>query len=248
MKKIGIYIISIFATTSSWGQSDSLYDISPYSIHDKFNFHVNAVVAVPLNEFRDALKNNFGNVGVGVSTGVLVNPFGKKKPSPIFVGGEFSYLTYGVDKIKESANNPPIKSTFNIYSINAAGRMLLTQDKAFVPYIDGLLGARIFNTRTKIDKDFLATVLNDDQPEVLNTTNDTGVNYGIGVGFYNRKTKISDAENQISFTLRVLYTWGVEARYVIRDSITINADGIVEYKTGQTKTDMISIQLGIMLY
>lgn len=187
-----------------------MYDISPYTIHDRFNFHINTVVAIPLNELKDAIQNNFGNVGVGFSTGILANPFGKKKPSPMFVGGEFSYLTYGVDKIRESAINPPIKTTFNVYYINAAGRILLTQEKAFVPFIDGLLGARIFNTRTKIDKDFLATVLNDDQPEVINTTNDTGINYCIGFGFYNRKTKTSDAENQVSFTLRILYSWGVD--------------------------------------
>jgi hypothetical protein len=248
MHKTLLYIIPIITTFTSWAQSDSIYDISPYAVHDKINFHINAVVAVPLNELREAIKNKFGNVGVGFSTGILANPFGKKKPSPIFVGGDFSYLTYGVDKIDQTVNNPPLKSTFNVYNIHAAGRMLITQDKVFVPYIDGLIGARIFNTRTKIDKDLLDTILNDDQPEVLNTTNDTGLSYGLGLGFYTRRPKNSTEENQVSFTLRILYTWGSEARYVVRDSIEINQDGLIEYQTEQTKTDMLSIQLGIMLY
>lgn len=246
--KTVVHIVFVLTVFSSWAQSDSLYDISPYAIHDRFNVHINTAVGVPLGELRDAVKNDFGNVGVGFSIGGFVNPFGKNKPSPVFVGADFTYMTYGVDKIKQTTLNPPLKSTYNLYNISAATRILLTQAKSFVPYVDGQLGARIFNTRTKIDKDFFDSVSNDDQAEVLNTTNDTGLNYGVGMGFYLRKPKKSFEENQVSFTLRVLYSWGADARYVKRDSIIINQDGFVDYKTGQTKTDMLNIQLGIMLY
>lgn len=89
--------------------------------------------------------------------------------------------------------------------------------------------------------------LNDDQPEVINTTNDTGVNYGLGLGFYVRRPK-EEEETKGSFTLRILYTWGAPARYVIRDSIELDQDGFVQYETAQTRTDMIHVSIGLMLY
>lgn len=51
-----------------------------------------------------------------------------------------------------------------------------------------------------------------------------------------------------SFTLRVMYLWGNEARYVLRDSITVDANANVQFKTGYTRTDMILVQLGLVLF
>lgn len=210
-----------------------------------------------MNELRDAVQNRVGKMGFGISSGILLNPFGKSKPSPFLVGADFSYISYGVDKVAENSDHPPLKTAFNVYTVSGSVRALLTQRSGFAPFIDGLLGVQTFNTRTKIDKTLLQTVINDDQPEVLNTTNDTGLNYGLGVGFFIRNAgKTSnyaiDAPTpwQIrgSFSVRLLYYWGDEIKYVKRNSVTVTSDNFLTFETGRTRTDMLVLQVGFTLY
>lgn len=247
--------ILFFAFSTAFGQTDSLYDITPLLPHDRVHFHITALTAVPLNELRDAVNNRMGDLGFGLSSGIVLNPFGKEKPSPFLPGIDLSYIWYGVDKIGETSDHPPVKTTYNVYTLNGNIRALLTQTKKFAPFIDASLGAKIFNTRTKIDKNLLHTVLNDDQPEVLNTTNDTSLNYGLGAGFFIRKQQENNTAPASSaglvngsFTVRILYYWGHDINYVKRDSVKITTDNFVTYETGRTGTDMLVVQFGFMLY
>jgi hypothetical protein len=247
--KILYTLIALFITvipiSCTYAQTED-YEISPSAYHDTFHFNLTALVGIPSKEFKEAVRNDFGDIGVGFATSILLNPFGKKKPSPILMGIDFSYLTYGVDKIDQSSSNPPLKTTFNVYNISAAFRFLPKQSGGFAPFVDGMIGSRIFNTRTKINKDILDTVINDDQPEVINTTNDAGLCYTLGVGFFNRKSDRDELKG--SFTFRILYTWGDDAEYIIRDSIQLDANNFVTYETARTRTDMFLIQLGFMLH
>lgn len=245
-----LYILIVLFTLvipfhSTYAQTEN-YEISPAAYHDTFHFNFTGIVGIPSKELKEAVKNNFGDIGVGFATSILLNPFGKKKPSPILMGIDFSYITYGVDKIDETALTPPLKTTFNVYNISAAFRFLPKQSSGFAPFIDGMIGSRIFNTRTKIDKDISDTILNEDQPEVINTTNDSGLCYTLGIGFFNRKSNREELKG--SFTFRILYTWGDDAEYIIRNSIHLDANNFVTYETARTRTDMFLIQLGFMLH
>ena len=215
------------------------YEVSSFAEHDLLNIHLAAVAGFPTQELKDAVHNTFGNMGIGLSAGVLVNPFGKKKPSPVFPGVNFDYLLYGVDKIPETAQHPKIRTTYNIYTIQGALRLMPFQEGGFVPYLDGMLGTRIFNTRSK-------AIL--DEPEQIHSTNDAGLNYVLGVGFYTRKPNEDKEDVTPSFTLRVLYYWGDDVKYVVRDSFTIDSDDVVHFDTDYTRTSMFMIQLGVMLH
>jgi hypothetical protein len=238
-------LITVTTVNSTYAQTED-YEISSSAYHDTFHFNLTGMVGIPSKELKEAVQNNFGDIGVGFATSVLLSPFGKKKPSPILMGIDFSYLTYGVDKIDESSFNPPLKTTFNVYNISAAFRFLPKQSEGFAPFVDGMVGSRIFNTRTKIDKDVLDTIVNDDQPEVINTSNDAGLCYTLGIGFFNRKSNRDQLKG--SFTMRILYTWGDDAEYIIRDSIKLDSNNFVTYETGRTRTDMFLIQLGFTLH
>lgn len=248
MKHLAPFLLALMLWMNAAAQTDSLYDISPGTYHDRYHVSVTGVVGIPSKELKEAVSNNFGDVGIGFATSLLVNPFGEKKPSPVLMGIDFSYLTYGVDKIEESPSYPQLKTTFNVYNISAAFRFLPKQDPGFAPFIDGMIGSRIFNTRTKVDKNAVQTLLNEDQPEVVNTTNDAGLCYTLGLGFFNRKSKNNNEETKGGFTLRVLYTWGDDVEYILRDSIEIDQDGFLTYETGRTRTDMVLVQLGFVLY
>lgn len=209
-------------------------------------FSVYGNIALPTPEFKKAVDNSAGGMGVGFGTNFLVNPKGKKGYSPVFFGVDFSYLTFGRDKQPSINNAPPYKTSFNHYSISGITRLVLT-DKAlgFTPFIDGMIGAKIFNTRTKIDKNFLGTLFNEED-EVIHTTNDTGLGYGLGLGFFTRHQKDEEGNGTGSFSLRLMYLWGDKTQYVKRGSLTVD-NGSVSYETGYTKTNMILLQFGILL-
>jgi hypothetical protein len=213
---------------------------------DPVFFYASGQVGVPIGDLKKAIYNDVGNVGGGLSVGLLFNPYGTKRNTPVHIGIDFGYLTYGVDKIAPSATNPPLKTSFNVYTIGPAARILLSHRGGFTPFIDGGIGAKIFNTRTKVDKDITNIILNTNQPEVINTTNDTSLGYSVGIGFFNHKA--STESMMASFTLRVMYLWGNEARYVLRDSVTVDANANVQFKTGYTRTDMILVQVGLLLF
>jgi hypothetical protein len=209
---------------------------------DYLNFYFNGQVAIPAKEFREAINNSVGDLGVGLTGGFLFSPFGQRKPSPILLGVDIGYLNYGVEKIGANSNNPAIKITHNIYSFDGMARLRQPDhhNKNIIPFIDGLLGLKLYNTRVKIDKDLIDVIFNNDEAEVLENVNNTGLNFGLGAGFYTLPKKINGA----GFMMRVLYMWGDEVEYVVRNSVKIN-NGTLTYDTGKANTSMLTIQLGI---
>jgi hypothetical protein len=209
---------------------------------DYLNFYFNGQVAVPAKEFREVINNSVGDLGVGLTGGFLFSPLGQKKPSPILLGADIGYSNYGVEKISASSNDPAIKITHNIYSFDGMARLRNPNhhNKTIVPFIDGLLGLKLYNTRVKIDKDLLDVIFNNDQAEVLDNVNNTGLNFGLGTGFYTVPKKINGA----GFMMRVLYMWGDEVEYVVRNSVKMN-NGTLTYDTGKANTSMVTIQLGV---
>lgn len=218
----------------------------PAAAQESAQLSIQLNTAIPTGEFKEAVDNSIGGAAVGFGTNVLFNPKGKKGYSPAFFGADFSYMTFGRDKIEATIDAPPFKTTFNYYAINGMTRLFLsTKENGLVPFIDGTIGLKIFNTRTKVDKDVSHILLDDNQPEVIHTTNDNGLGYGIGTGFYIRKT--TEHELKTTFTLRVMYLWGDPTSYVKRGSVKVE-NGFVTYEEGSTKTNMIMVQLGILLF
>ncbi len=229
-----ILMISFWAITCHGQQEDSI----------KFttvNFYAGGQVAIPSAEFRKVIKNSTGNLGYGLYAGFLMSPLGKNKPSPILVGIDFGFFTYGNEKQKGVGNTPTLKTTHNVFTWNAAGRLKPIRHQGKVtPFVDGLIGLKLFNSKTKIDKDLTNLVFNDNQNEVINNVNDTGLNYGLGVGFYTNPQKT----NAAGFQLRLLYLWGDEVKYVVRNSVVVNQNGNVTFDTARANTSMVIIQIG----
>ncbi|MBX2945180.1 MAG: hypothetical protein KF725_05055 [Cyclobacteriaceae bacterium] len=215
--------------------------------HETYQVSLLANVGIPSAELKEAVDNPVGGIAVGFGFNALFNPKGKKGYSPVFVGADFSYITFGRDKQPSTPTAPPYKTSFNYYGISGLSRFFLSnKEVGFVPFVDGQLGVKIFNTRTKIDKNVVNIILNDDEPEVINTTNDAGLGYALGGGFYARKTLNENGNRDVSFTLRAMYHFGDQTSYVKRGSIQVD-NGTVSYQTGYTRTNMIMIQLGIII-
>lgn len=233
MKKLFLSTLLVTVMSFSMAQNHETYQVSLFA-------HAGA----PLGDLKDLV----GGSAIGTGFNALFNPKGKKSSSPVFVGLDFSYSTFGRDKQPSTSTAPPYKTSFNDYTISGAIRLFTSQrEVGFTPFIDGQLGAKIFNTRTKIDKNLFHTLFNDDQPEVINTTNDVGLGYGIGAGFYTRKALNENGNRGVSFTLRTMYIWGDKASYVKRGSVNVDSDGFVTFETAYSNTNMVLVQLGIVI-
>lgn len=236
--KIRFLIVLFFVSVSlikAYGQkSDSLK-------FSYINFYFNTQVAVPSKEFREAIQNDLGNLGYGLATGIVISPLLENKPSPVLLGVDFSYFKYGQDKQSGTTTSPPLKTTYNVFTWNGMARLRpIYQHGAVTPFIDGLLGLKLYNTKTKIDKNVIDFIFNNNQPEVINNVKNTSLNYGIGAGFY------TNPKNQSSpgFTLRLLYMWGNDVTYVVRNSVKVTPAGDVTFETARANTSMVLIQLG----
>jgi len=69
---------------------------------------------------------------------------------------------------------------------------------------------------------------------------DIGLNYGLGIGFYTNPQKTNTA----GFQLRLLYLWGDEVKYVVRNSVAVDANGNVSFEAARANTSMVIIQIG----
>jgi len=237
--KIRILIVLFFwgvSLQAGYGQNSDTLKFS--YIH----FYLTGQVAIPSQEFREVINNDFGNLGFGIGTGLVFSPLLENRPSPILIGLDFGYFTYGQEKTAGTTTAPPLKTTHNVFTWNVIGRLRPKYEHGSVtPFIDGLLGLKLFNTKTKINKDLIDFIFNDDQREVINNVKDTGVNYGFGAGFYTNPKK----RGYPGFSLRVLYLWGDEVSYVVRNSVKLDPDGFVTFDTERANTSMLIVQVGI---
>lgn len=211
---------------------------------ENMSLYLTGQVAVPSAEFRSVINNSIFNLGAGVSAGVLFSPLGKKQASPALLGIDFGYFNYGIDKTPATSKTPPLKSTYNVFTWNGILRIRPPVFHShFIPFADGMIGVKVFNTITKVDKDALDLVLNNSQPEVLNRVNKSGLNYGIGIGFaaYGRKSET------LAFTLRAIYMWGADIDYVVRGSLAVDSNGFITYQMSSVNTNMLSLQLGLQV-
>lgn len=86
-----------------------------------------------------------------------------------------------------------------------------------------------------------------DEPEVIHTTNDAGLTYILGAGFYVKHPKAGADDMDLAFSMRFLYFWGTDTKYVVRDSFQIDQNNVVTFDTGRTGTSMYAIQIGLII-
>jgi hypothetical protein len=215
---------------------------------DLVHFSLVGNVSFPSATLKKAVDNNFGGVGVGVGSSILFNPTAKRKNSPVLIGLDFNYLTFGRDKIQATNTSPPYKTSYNFYSVCPQMRLMPFPEKiGFSPFLDAIIGLKIMNARTKVDKNILNS-LNKDEDEVIQNATDSGLGYGVGVGFFNRKYgDEGKTTSKASFTVRVMYHWGGSIEYVKRGSLVID-NGTVSFEEGKTRLDMLVVQIGLHVF
>jgi len=201
------------------------------------------LIGVPQKEFAD----NVDDTGYGAS-GQFAYFLGD---SPIAVGGEVGFLNYGTLERFEPFS-PDIPEV--VVRVSTTNNILLTHGFVRVqprtgpvrPYFDGLIGFKYLFTRTSIQDDSYSG------ETFASSTNfdDFAFSYGIGGGMTIRvwegdPGRRGQAPAELSIHLGARYLWGAEARYLRKGSIRQAPDGGVIYDVFESKTDMLTPQIGI---
>jgi hypothetical protein len=191
----------------------------------------------PYHAFR---RNYPSGHGLGGTFGFTVRP--QSGYAPVELGAEVSYLPHGIEKhrIGSGSNAYFLKTTHSLIPLHALVRLKPRRLTAFNPYLDGLAGITIFNSRTKIKED-LFTAFRDEDPIVVGKHNNTVLNYGLAAGIMfggnNRKSFFAD--------LRFIYLESPLASYVKKGDVEVDQNGDASYRISRSETSMFLVQLKI---
>ncbi len=192
----------------------------------------------PLGSYRQAYPHADA---LGGTFGLLINP--RKYPSPLELGLQGSYLSQGVDKNPSnySRTYPTLKTSHSIVPLHFIARVKPQREMPFKPYLDGLAGISIFNTRTKLKEDIFDFMRQDHEAFVLDRYRTTVISFGMGVGmlFWQNKSKDAYAD------LRVTYLQSPFASYVKKGQVRVLQDGFPAYEFTRSETNMLLINLNI---
>lgn len=237
LKKLFALAFLLFPLTPVWAQTG-----------DKVHLGIHGNIGIPVGEFRDAVNNSFGGTGWGGGLNLLINPKKGGAYSPVLIGIESNYMNLGTDKTPETVYLPQLKTSFNYFNVGPMIRGILSsKEEGIIPFIDGFVGMKILNTKTKIDNNLIDTLLDEEYVESLLSTNYEGLGYGVGLGFFNRKLKSDEMQMAGSFYMKVMYQYGDRVNYVKRGSIEVDQEGFITYETGRTQTSMIVLQAGFLI-
>ncbi|MBX3102709.1 MAG: hypothetical protein KF690_09390 [Bacteroidetes bacterium] len=194
----------------------------------------NVTVAYPMKEMYTHMPSRWG-IGFGVHA--LARPV---KRVPLLLGADFNYSIYGRyketlppqladEKLEQVVNN-------NILMLHAVAR-ISPLDGVFPlrPYIEGLIGSKLFYTRWKLNSTIAG------ETEVVDSNTDessVAFSYGMAGGL-----NVALGKN-VCIDLRCAYLRGHSTEYVERVVRDPNGDGII-YHYGKTRTDMLVPQLGM---
>ena len=193
---------------------------------------LNGHMGHPMGEFDQAWGKEFVGLGGNFSTPFKRLPFeGGAQFDWSHMGGE--HATVPVNEEFLDATEGDLQVNSNIYGFHALMRFKPFTGKV-APYIDGLAGWRTFTTRTKLQVDGVEGPLTNER-----NSSDAALSYGWAAGMMVTLGKTFYVEG------RYERLQGEEVTYVDPASITIDSEGVVNFGTRTTNTDVYQIKLGV---
>jgi hypothetical protein len=192
--------------------------------------------ALPLGKFQDAYP---GGQAFGTTFGLLAKP--GPPAFPFEVGLEVGYLVDGISKKKAQALTPPytVKTSHSYIPLHAVLRLKPKRTFVVTPYVDGLAGITIFNSRSKIKQDFFSSA-REEEATVLDKYNSTVFSYGLAAGLY-----VKGKRQVPRIDIRLVYLEGPLGTYVKQGNFTIDQQGYPVYRFTRSETTMLLLQLNV---
>ena len=204
---------------------------------------INFTLGFPSGEF----KNNVKRTGFGASgeflllTPTIQNPFS--------IGLNLGFLNYGSESRREPFSSTIPDVTVDVDRSNNIVNFHILFQLAFPtgivrPYAEGLFGGSYIFTET--------TIKSRGVDEVASSTNfdDFAWSYGAGGGFLIQVYSPDNQEEKVGsvfIDLKARYLYGSEAEYLKEGSVIVE-NGSVTYNTSKSKTDLLTVHIGAVVY
>ena len=229
----------------------SLYSVILFA--DNTQAGINFIFGIPQGEFRD----NVDRLGYGLGGRLAYQPNG------IFaIGGALGILSYGNQTRQEPFSYTIPDVTVDVTTSNnfLFGHIIaqIGAPMGYVkPYIEGHFGFNYLWTDTRIE----SNESSDSDDVIASSTNfeDFTFAYGGGGGLmvkvYEKRQRhsrkiIHHKKNNSDFgkvyiDIKAIYTSGGTAEYLKEGSIHQGENGTVEYDISKSKTDLLTVQVGV---
>ena len=207
-----------------------------------FQAGINFLLGQPKGEF----KENVEDLGFGIGGMFAFRPGN----SPVMIGLDVEYMLYGSETRQEPFSHTipdvtvEVETRNNILLTHALLR-LQGNSGTFRPYLDGLIDMHYFFTETKVrdEDDFV-------EEPIASSTNqeDIAFSYGAGGGvmlLVHQKREEGSKLKEVLIDFRVRYSFGGEATYLKRGSIT-RENGTAIIDPLRSRTDLLTYQLGVV--
>lgn len=221
--------------------------VQPVDGQHLFQCGINGYLGFP----QGAFKENAGNISPGGGLDFIYShprlPFG--------IGISFGELVYGREKFPETIQSSYADFDVNQVTTNSIilGHMIFrfqNNQGRLRPYFDGLIGLNHLRTKTKIREQGSW-----DEEIRINNMADTAFSYGGGLGLmfcvYERPWITAGKQSikkkwGVLVDLGVRYIKGGQAEYLQESSIS-REDGELYYDVKKSRTDLVSVLIGITL-
>lgn len=157
---------------------------------------------------------------------------------------ELDFMIYGSERRTYEVNLGPAGiidvdvTTTNAIVHGGIGAQVGTPGPRPTPYFGGMIGFSNFSTTSSVQ----GFDTNDDEIDARTNLSDNALSKSLYAGFY------FPTNGMISWDLGVRYTWnGETVRYLTRGDIEDDGFGGVTLNPRETRADLLSIRLGIML-
>ncbi len=203
---------------------------------------INLNLALPQGEFKEKVEN----AGFGLSGNI--NFIAPQPKSPFGFGLNLGYIIYGSESRTEPLSTTIPDVFVNIDRTNSLLNFhilfTLGLPKGRVrPYFEGLFGGSYIYTTTSVKSQGTGE-------EFASSTNfdDWAWSYGAGGGLNILLSGDPNSDqNTIYLDLKGRYLFGSEAEYLKQGSVKI-VNGQVSYDVSRSKTDLLTIHAGIVIY
>jgi len=234
MKSIILTLASLLISCASiWGQQEERL---PYYVMMNGHFQL----GIPL----EGMRNDLTKTAVG-GGGNLLFQLGRGRP--FFAGFELSSQGYDTEELEYTsfaegiAEDYRLRTKNSIFLWHGVFRFKPFSGAAFQPYVDGILGAKTFFTRTKLF--YLIDGDEEDLVEDYTDRSETALSYGLAAGVH----ILLDPQGIVALDIRCAYLAGPNATYMVRKEEDTGPydDPVEAFERATSPTTMLFPQIGI---
>lgn len=209
---------------------------TPKYLEDQYSWYVSLNLGNAVGRYHTFLKdaNKAGTKG-GLALGGLMNPYKRKRASPVFYGAEIGFQSDGRDDVDLQAQGDFYVSNNSFWLNGVARYRPILWSSKFNPYADAFFGAKLIKTN-------VVEQINQEQTQTYKSFSKVVPNYGVGVGI---GMKLTGQLKNSYLDIGLYYQQADPVKLIKRNSVSINSSYLVSYKQVVTPTNQIVVKIGL---